>query len=218
MRRRGGFLKSLGIFILCLTAPAALICTPLIISNFKKSKVVKPSFRIENECVQYTQDKGKTWNTVVTFDSLMEDYGLSGNGIKSVTINETKSDETKTTYVITFSNNETYEFVVYNGVDGEQGKGISKIEKDEENSDETKTTYVITFTDESTFSYEVLNGTNGTLCEITIGENGNWFINGEDSREPARGPQGDKGDTGADGKGIKSITIDETRTNETKTT
>ena len=32
-----------------------------------------------------------------------------------------------------------------------------------------------------------------------IGENGNWFINGEDTGIPATGPKGDKGDTGAAG-------------------
>jgi hypothetical protein len=43
-------------------------------------------------------------------------------------------------------------------------------------------------------SQELLAGS-----DITIGENGNWYINGVDTGIPAQGQQGEKGDTGADG-------------------
>lgn len=36
-------------------------------------------------------------------------------------------------------------------------------------------------------------------ADITIGENGNWFINGEDSGIQAQGPQGEKGEPGDQG-------------------
>ena len=200
MKRRGGFLKSLGIFILCLTAPAALICTPLIISNFKKAKASKPVFRVYENTVQYSQDNKKTWDTVITLSKLMEECGVSaGTGIKSVVIVPEKTDDTKTTYKFVFSDNTEFEFEVKNGIKGEDGKGIKSIAKDEENSDETQTTYIITFTDDSTFSYEVPNGQDGVAWEITIGNNGNWYINNVDTEVPARGSQGEKGDKGDKG-------------------
>lgn len=42
------------------------------------------------------------------------------------------------------------------------------------------------------------NGGTAT-ADITIGENGNWFINGEDTGVQAQGPKGDKGDAGSVG-------------------
>ena len=42
------------------------------------------------------------------------------------------------------------------------------------------------------------DGTNGT--EITIGDNGNWFIDGVDSGVPAQGEKGDQGDKGDQGE------------------
>lgn len=47
--------------------------------------------------------------------------------------------------------------------------------------------------------YWVIGGTVTTVKaerdEVTIGANGNWFINGEDTTVPATGPQGDPGNT-----------------------
>ncbi len=47
--------------------------------------------------------------------------GEDGNGIKSITIDQTNSDETKTTYIITFDDNTTYSFEVLNGTNGKDG-------------------------------------------------------------------------------------------------
>lgn len=47
----------------------------------------------------------------------------------------------------------------------------------------------------------------GTLLFITIGVNGNWFIDGVDSGTPARGEQGDKGDQGDRGDDGATPTI-----------
>ena len=51
-----------------------------------------------------------------------------------------------------------------------------------------------------------INGTNGTNgvdgadgSIVTIGINGNWFIDGKDTGHKAQGDKGDKGDTGATG-------------------
>ena len=42
-------------------------------------------------------------------------------------------------------------------------------------------------------------GADGHTPVITIGSNGNWFIDGVDSESPARGPQGEPGQDGKDG-------------------
>lgn len=42
-------------------------------------------------------------------------------------------------------------------------------------------------------------GEDGVSYTPTIGENGNWYINGVDTNMPSRGPQGPKGDQGAKG-------------------
>ena len=45
-------------------------------------------------------------------------------------------------------------------------------------------------------------GKDGHTPVITIGSNGNWFIDGVDSNISAKGPKGDKGDSGKDGTSI----------------
>lgn len=42
-------------------------------------------------------------------------------------------------------------------------------------------------------------GTGGSMPDITIGVNGNWYINGEDTGVSAKGEDGDDGDKGDDG-------------------
>ena len=59
----------------------------------------------------------------------------------------------------------------------------------------------ITLSDGQT--YNITNGKDGAAGEpgsvVTIGENGNWFIDGVDTGNPSKGDKGDKGDTGATG-------------------
>lgn len=45
-----------------------------------------------------------------------------------------------------------------------------------------------------------------------IGENGNWFIDGEDTGKPSRGEQGAPGQDGSDGVGITDVIVEETST------
>ena len=114
------------------------------------------------------------------------------------------------------------------GQDGKDGNGIKSITIDQANSDATKTTYIITFDNNSTYTYVVKNGTNSQNGEdgqdgsvVTIGANGNWYIDGEDTGILARGQNGSDGTNGQDGKdgnGIKSITIDQANSDATKTT
>lgn len=46
-------------------------------------------------------------------------------------------------------------------------------------------------------SYPITNGTNGTPGSVvSIGENGNWYIDGKDTEKPSRGEQGPAGGSG----------------------
>lgn len=72
--------------------------------------------------------------------------------------------------------------------------------------------YTITFTDGSTTTFKVTNGSNGeqgiqgepgkdgSTPTITIGENGNWFIDGVDSGVSTKGETGSQGESGAQGE------------------
>ena len=76
----------------------------------------------------------------------------------------------------------------------------------------TSTDNGVTVTLSNGTSFELTNGTNGTDgtpgSVVTIGENGNWFIDGVDTGNPSRGEKGDKGDQGepgADGEVSASV-------------
>lgn len=91
------------------------------------------------------------------------------------------------------------------GDKGEDGKSVVSIslQKTEGNVD----TYVITYSDGTTSIFQVTNGVDGqqgiqgvpgkdgVSSTVTIGANGNWFINGVDFGISAKGEKGDKGDS-----------------------
>ncbi len=97
------------------------------------------------------------------------------------------------------------------GSDGKDGVGISSVVKTSSGSVDT---YTVTYTDGSTYEFTVTNGQDGQpgvqgekgddghTPIITIGENGDWYIDGQDTGMKAQGPQGDKG---ADGRSVASI-------------
>lgn len=83
------------------------------------------------------------------------------------------------------------------GYEGKRGVGIVSIVKTR--SEGLQDIYTITYSDNSTTTFTVTNGKDGIqgikgndghTPEITIGANGNWFIDGEDSNFKARGIQG----------------------------
>lgn len=77
--------------------------------------------------------------------------GETGNGI--VSIEKTKTDGLKDTYIITYTNGDTTTFTVVNG------RGIKEIKKE---SNSLIDTYTITYTDNSTpYVFTVTNGQNG---------------------------------------------------------
>ena len=59
----------------------------------------------------------------------------------------------------------------------------------------------VTITDaDGEHTFDVMNGKDGGAAATpTIGENGNWYINGEDTGKPSRGEQGPKGEQGPQG-------------------
>ncbi len=96
--------------------------------------------------------------------------------------------------------------------------GDSVLGKDAEIVSITKTgsdglvdTYTILYGDGKTTTFTVTNGkdgeqgiegkpgSDGHTPTITIGANGNWYIDGVDSNISAKGEKGDKGDTGETG-------------------
>ncbi len=103
-------------------------------------------------------------------------------------------------------NNNNSQQQVVNGKDGIGIKSIT-LTGTEGNVD----IYTITYTDNTTSIFKVTNGKDGAqgiqgepgkdgiTPTISIGENGNWIINGEDTGINASGSKGDKGDTGERG-------------------
>ena len=99
------------------------------------------------------------------------------------------------------------------GEPGEQGVSIVSIEKT--GTEGLVDTYTITYSDGHTSTFLVTNGekgeqgiqgvpgADGHTPIITIGENGNWFVDGADSGIRAQGPKGERGD---DGISVVSIT------------
>ena len=95
-----------------------------------------------------------------------------------------------------------------NGLKGDTGNGILKIEKTF--TEELVDTYTITYTNGDTTTFTVTNGaqgiqgiegikgSDGHTPVITIGENGNWFIDNVDTNKPSN----IKGDAG---NGISKI-------------
>lgn len=84
------------------------------------------------------------------------------------------------------------------GADGADGKdGVSPTVTTETISGGTR----VTITDaDGAHSFDVMNGQDGgEAATPTIGENGNWYINGEDTGKPSRGEDGAPGADGEDG-------------------
>ena len=100
------------------------------------------------------------------------------------------------------------------GPEGPAGRGIQSIEKTD--SQGLIDIYTITYTDGTTSDFLVTNGANGETAAqglpgqdghtpvITIGENGNWFVDGVDTGKAAQGSQGEQGQAGNDGLSLRT--------------
>ncbi len=102
-----------------------------------------------------------------------------------------------------------------NGADGANGKdGVSITSVVKTSTDGNADTYTITYSDGSTSTFIVTNGSDGQpgaqgkkgedghTPTVTIGANGNWYVDGQDTGQEAKGPQGD---AGKDGRSVLSI-------------
>lgn len=205
--------------------------------------------RVKDNYIQWTDDGEHWWNLLSLNDLKEQDYstwtigddgywylngaktdkqavGLPGNGIVSIVVDEAKSNDEKTTYVINFDNGTTFSFEVANGNDGvsgdlytigkdgywycngdktdykavgEDGNGITSIVFDEAHSTETESHYVITYDNGDSFTLVVQNGVDGkdgTTPTIEI-KDGYWHINSKNTGIAAQGPAGETGDDGA---------------------
>ena len=159
---------------------------------------------IENEILKVYRlyaENGGTLSYEEWLDSIKGEKG--DDGISIVSIEKTGSEGLTDTYTITYSDGSTSTFTITNGANGSDGVSVVSIEKT--GSDGLLDTYTITYSDGSTSSFVVTNGAqgeqgiqgipgeNGHTPVFTIGENGNWFVDGEDTGIHA---QGEKGDTG----------------------
>ncbi len=121
--------------------------------------------------------------------------GKDGIGIKSIV--KTSSEGNVDTYTITYTDDTTSTFTVTNGEDGK----TPTIEIDEETNH-----WIINGKDTGIPATGPKGdpGSSTTVTnKITIGENGNWFIDGEDTEVSAKGEkgeQGEKGEPGEDGE------------------
>ena len=99
-----------------------------------------------------------------------------------------------------------------NGNDGQPGlNGVSVVSITKTGSHENVDEYTITYSDGSSSKFYVTNGTegpqgiqgvpgtNGHTPIITVGANGNWYVDGADTGVKAQGPKG------ADGRSVVSI-------------
>ncbi|MBO1680186.1 collagen-flanked surface repeat-containing protein [Bittarella massiliensis (ex Durand et al. 2017)] len=114
-----------------------------------------------------------------------------GTGIVEVKQN----DDSSVTFVM--SDKTEYTTKPLKGADGDAG--VSPTVKTESIEGGTR----VTITDASgEHSFDVMNGVGGeggTVTAPTIGENGNWYINGQDTGKPSRGENGADGKDGAPG-------------------
>ncbi len=104
------------------------------------------------------------------------------------------------------------------GNDGVNGKdGVSIVGISKTSTSDNVDIYTITYSNGSTSIFTVTNGVDGKpgvqgekgedghAPTITIGSNGNWYVDGVDTGYPATGPKGDAGVNGADGISIVSV-------------
>ena len=110
------------------------------------------------------------------------------------------------------------------GSQGQDGESISVVSCVKTSENGLVDTYTITFSNGNTATFEVVNGAAGSAGAagangadghtpvITIGANGNWFVDGTDTGVSATGIQGQ---AGADGNGISGIIITNATATET---
>lgn len=182
-------------------------------------------------------------NEVNIIDDKVDTFGGSIQGMELEAMYFTDEDDTDNLQelVLVKKNGEKLTCVASIAPKGDRGIGISSIDKT--SSDGLVDTYTITYTDGNTSTFLITNGKMGEdgkapNIEIvdgvwyidgvakgsavgepgktpTIGENGNWFINGVDTGVLAQGTVGSIGEQGPQGKTGYPIEIKEIYTTTT---
>lgn len=135
--------------------------------------------------------------------------GISPDPLTIKNVSLVSSAKNIDTYEIEFSDGYKTNFAVTNGKDGVNGENLSVVSIAYDSSEGLYDTYKISFSDNSSQTFIVKNGADGHTPEITIGENGNWFVDGVDQGVKAQGEQGTKGD-----KGVSIVSIEKTKTQD----
>ena len=188
----------------------------------------------EDTGIKAQGEKGEDGKSVVSIeksssDGLVDTYTItySDNSTSTFTVTngedgiQGEKGEDGHTSVITIGENGNW---YVDGVDtgikaqGESGKdGNSVVSIEKTSSDGLVDTYTISYSDGSTSTFTVTNGEDGIQGEpgedgktpvISIGENGNWVIDGVDTGIKAKGEDGADGKDGEDGKSAYEIYIE----------
>ena len=142
----------------------------------------------------YYVKSNNTWSLKGNIKGATGDTGENGkNGVSVVSIAYTSSNGLVDTYTITYSDGKTTTFTVTNGYDGQDGatgqQGIQGIQGNP--------------------------GEDGHTPVITIGDNGNWYVDSVNTGIKAQGPQGDIGPQGEQGpKGDTGVSVAATAIDE----
>ena len=173
---------------------------------------ITPQLRINTETNEWevSLDNGATWSSTGVEATGEKgdkgDKGDTGTGITGITLDEANSDETKSVYIITLTDNTTYSFTVSHGADGADGA------KGEPGADGiTPQLRINSTTNEWEVSLD--NGTTwsstGVVATGAKGDKGDKGDTGEQGEKGDKGDKGDQGEKGDAGVGIKSAALDQ---------
>lgn len=120
----------------------------------------------------YVYDATAGWTNIGAINGIKGD---AGRGIRNISLTTDGGKGANSVYTITYTDDSTSTFNVYNGADGSQGakgdpgKGIVSITRTSGNGAAgTTDTYTITYTDSTTTTFTVYNGKNGSDAGITV--------------------------------------------------
>lgn len=168
--------------------------------------------------LQSTSDDGLVDTYIITYNDGSTSTFTVTNGANGIQGIQGEKGDDGHTPVITIQNGKWHidgadTGMQAQGVKGETGNGISDISKT--GIDGLVDTYTITYTDGTKTTFTVTNGAQGAqgiqgiqgvpgkdghTPVITIGENGNWFVDGADTGVKAEAIKGETGAPGADGE------------------
>lgn len=202
----GGYMKK--VLLTVLSFMCAFCCAlGFIACSNSSDNSINETISVVSICLTETIDDKDIYT--VTYSNGYQDFFTVTNGKQGEQgiqgIQGVKGQDGHTPIITIGSNGNWYidgvdSFIKAQGVKGDNGIGIVSIEKTF--TDGLVDTYTITFTDSATTIFTVTNGEQGIqgiqgvkgqdghTPIITIGSNGNWYIDGIDSAQKAQGLQG----------------------------